>query len=210
MSTFYATITRGSLQKKEKLVDAGQDITGLLELAGGGDQDAQQEVFRRVEDELRKIAESFMRGERPDHSLSSTVLVDEVFMRLVVGGNSRWTNRAHFYRAAAKAMRNLLVDYARQRNRQRRGREHVRIELDLNQFAQDSQQIDLLALDEALRELERLDPRQAEVVELHHFGGHTLQKTADILGVSLSTVKTDWASAKAWLHKQLAGNGDDS
>lgn len=186
--------------------DAGQDITQLLKEASDGDGDAQQEVFQRVENELRKIADNYMRGERPDHTLSSTVLVDEAFMRLVVDGQKlTWTNRTHFYRAAAKVMRNLLVDYARQRNRKRRGREHARIELDFDRFAKDSHQIDLLALDEALRRLERLEPRQGDVVELHHFGGHTLQQTADILGVSISTVKTDWASAKAWLHQQLAG-----
>jgi RNA polymerase sigma factor (TIGR02999 family) len=184
--------------------DEVADITQLLRIASRGDSVAQEELFRRVEEELRTIADKYMRKERPDHTLSTTVLVDEAFMRLVVGGRKlKWTDRAHFYRAAAKAMRNLLVDYARRRQRKRRGPRHVRIQLDPDRLGHEMPQFDLLALNEALDKLKRLDPRQIEVVELHHFGGHSIAETAKILDVSVATVKTDWASARAFLYREL-------
>lgn len=187
--------------------DQRGDITCLLESARVGDRDAQEKLFRRVESELRQAASRYLRREQANASLQPTLLVDEVFVRLVVDGkNIKWQDRAHFYRTAARAMRRFLVDHERERVRKKRGGGQVsRIELDLTRLASRGvEQPDLLALDEALKELEQLDVRQGHVVELHHFGGHSLKETAELLGVSSATVKTDWASARAWLHKKLS------
>ncbi len=187
------------------------DITGLLTAASGGDRKSQEELFREVESHLRRIAHEYLRGERPDHSQQTTALVNDAFMRLIVDGDRiDWADRSHFYRTAARAMRRLLVDHARTRERAKRGGGEVaRADIDIDQLYE-SAVPDLLALDEALKRLEHLDPRQCEVVELHHFCRYSLKDTAEILGVSESTVKKDWKAAKAWLYREIADENDES
>ncbi len=178
--------------------DNSQDITTILGRIERGETEARSELFRRVEEELRVIGRAYLRQERPDHSIEATMLVDDAFMRLV--GNTPLQDRTHFYRAAARAMRHILIDHARQHDRRPQGHREV---VEPNELFTSPLSTDLLALDEALKKLANLDSRQVEVVELHHFGGRTMDETAEILGVSRSTIKNDWAFAKAWLHREL-------
>ncbi|MEZ6120544.1 MAG: ECF-type sigma factor, partial [Pirellulaceae bacterium] len=155
--------------------------------------------------ELRIIARKQLRSERPDHSLQVTILVDDTLLELL-GANAeiKWENRRHFYRTAAKKIRNLLIDHERKRRAQRRGGgEFRRVSLDLDQLSGESTRIDLLALDQALTKLAAIDQRQSDIVELHHFGGCSVNETAQILDVSPSTIKNEWRFAKAWLHREL-------
>ena len=134
-----------------------------------------------------------------------TVLIDDAFLRLVgETADISWHDRKHFYRAAARVMRRMLIDHERQRRAERRGGgEHKRMALDPDMLGETQQRIDVLALDEALTRLSQIDPRQSEIVELHHFGGCSLKETAKLLGISLTTAKADWRTAKAWLHREL-------
>ena len=181
------------------------DITKLIDAVKSGDQRAKGELYNLVEDELRNIAKNKMLRERPSHTLQPTVLINDVFLRLVGGTTPLAVNdRHHFYCAAARAMRQLLVDHERARRAQRRGgNTHERVFEDLDTLADDSQTIDILALDEALSRLNDVSPRQAEIVELHHFGGYTLADVAELVGVSKTTAKADWRIAKAWLFREL-------
>lgn len=180
-------------------------VTVLLAKAGSGDQSAKQELFQRVELELRAIADRYMRAERADHSLQTTILVDDAFLRLVGDkADCGWQDRKHFYRVAARAMRRILIDHERQRRAQRRGGgQHHKVPIEPDHLGVGQMQPDLLALDEALTKLSEVDSRQSEIVELHHFGGCTLEETAKMLEVSPSTVKGEWRAAKAWLHREL-------
>lgn len=165
---------------------------------------ARNDLFRAVEDQLRVIAERSMRRERPDHTLQAAVLIDDAFMQLLeYGQHQNWESRTQFYRAAAHAMRRLLVDHERRRRAKKRGGDYQRVQVDVEQLGVDSPRLDLLALDEALTTLQTLDPRQSEIVELHHFGGRTMEETARIVGLSASMVKKEWAAAKAWLYREL-------
>ena len=177
----------------------------LFRRTGEGDQTAREQLFRIVQHELRAIAEKQMRGERPDHSLQATVLIDDAFVRLAGDdANISWQNRKHFYRTAANAMRRMLIDHERQRRAQRRGGgEHQRVAVELALHGAPDMRLDLLALDEALTKLGEIDPRQSEIVELHHFGGCSLKETAELLELSVGTIKADWRMAKAWLHREL-------
>lgn len=181
-------------------------ITQLLLATNDGDAQAKNRLFLLVERELRIIAAKQMRNERPGHSLQVTVLVDDTLLQLL-GDNAevKWESRRHFYRTAAKKMRHLLIDHERKRRAYRRGGgQHQRLAVDLDQIGVTTSSIDLLALDEALTKLATIDERQSEIVELHHFGGCTLDETARILEVSASTVKGEWRFAKAWLHRELS------
>lgn len=182
------------------------DITILLERVAGGDGEAIEALVRLVEHELHKIADGYMRRERADHTLQATVLVDEACIQLFgENANLDWESRTHFYRAAAKAMRHLLIDYERRRRASRRPPPEARQTLEaLANAAGRESHAELISLNEALERLAQLDPRQCEVVELHHFGGFSIAETAKILGISPSTVKGEWATAKAWLHRELS------
>lgn len=186
--------------------DSKGEITMLLAKANSGDTDAKSKLFGLVEKELRAIAKTKMRGERVDHTLQGTVLIDDAFLRLVgEQAGVDWSGRSHFYRAAARAMRRMLIDHERIRQAQRRGgNEHKRVAADPKYLGNDDERIDLLALDEALTELNEISPRQAQIVELHHFGGYTLEEVAKIVDVSRTTVKADWRIAKAWLFRRLS------
>jgi RNA polymerase sigma-70 factor (ECF subfamily) len=154
--------------------------------------------------ELRALAAAYARGQRPGHTLQPTALVHEAFVKLVEAPAGGWNDRAHFFAVAATAMRQVLADHARSRQARKRGGDWQRITLDGGELGQERDELDLVALDEALEELGRSDPRKLRVVELRFFGGLTAEEVARVLGVSLSTVESDWRTARAWLQIRLA------
>jgi RNA polymerase sigma factor (TIGR02999 family) len=174
------------------------DVTTLLGLAAGGDRHAQDELFRLVEGELRRLAKAYMRRERPGHDLQTTVLVDEAFFQLVVKDKMTLENRSQLYALSAKVMRRILVDYARQRAAAKRGGGEQPVPLDRVPEPADraaSDPLPVLDLDESLTKLEEYFPELAEILELHHFGGRNLKQIADILGIPYSTVKGRYKKA---------------
>jgi RNA polymerase sigma factor (TIGR02999 family) len=167
-------------------------------------------LFPLVYDELRRQAHSFLRRERPGHALQTTELINETYIKLREQRNVEWESRAHFFAICATLMRRILVDYAKTGRRAKRGAgaEHLPIE-GLAIAVAERSDVDLLALDEALNRLAKFDPQQEKIVELRYFSGFSIQETADVLGISIATVKRDWRAAKAWLHHELAGRKED-
>jgi RNA polymerase sigma factor (TIGR02999 family) len=185
--------------------DATPNLTGLLVAWGQGDQGALAALAPLVQQELHRVAARQMAGERPGHILQPTALVNEVYVRLVDWRNVKWQNRAHFFSVAARIMRRILVDAARARGRSKRGGDALQVSLaDVPDVAVPLTQ-DLVALDDALKTLETLDPRQSQVVELRFFGGLSLEEAAEALNVSVGTVRRDWSLAQAWLYRELTG-----
>ena len=182
-----------------------KDITGLLVAWGDGDRAALDQLMPLVNAELRRLARGYMRGERPGHTLQTTALVNEAYLKLVGQRRVRWQNRAHFLAIAAQQMRRILVDHARRRKYQKRGGGALQVTLGEAEGIADERAPNLVALDEALAALAEVDPRRARVVELKFFGGLTTEEAAEALGVSDTTVERDWTVAKAWLHKTVAG-----
>ena len=180
------------------------DLTELLQAHARGDDAAFEQLFPRVYDELRQMARGRMRHERPDHTLGATELVHETFFRLVRLDRIDWRSRAHFLAIASQAMRNVLLDHAEHRGAQKRGAGARAVTLDRLEIPNDMPDDEVLALCEALQRLEKLDPRQARVVECRFFGGLNLDETAEALGISAATVSRDWTFARAWLHAELA------
>lgn len=179
-------------------------ITQLLKDWSEGNQAALDELMPLVYEELRRQASQYLRKERQGHTLQTTALIHEAYLRLAGQNEIEWQNRNHFFAIASTAMRRILVDHARTRHREKRGGNAEDIPLDDALMIGVSQKsLDLVALDEALVRLERLDPRQAKVVELRFFSGLTNEETANVLAVSNATVRNDWTMAKAWLHGQL-------
>jgi RNA polymerase sigma factor (TIGR02999 family) len=184
-------------------VDAPQQVTGLLAQWRAGDPAALESLIPLVYGELRRIAHSYLRGERRGHTLQSTALVNEVYLRLVSQEPGQINNRAHFVGVAAHLMRQILVDYARaQRAAKRDGGR--RVELEESLVPLQLVDVDVLALDDALSALAQLDPDQARIVEMRFFGGLSIEDTATALGVSPATVKREWRTARAWLSRELA------
>ena len=181
------------------------NITQLLLAWGGGDECALEQLMPLVYDELRQTARRYMAHQRPDHTLQTTGLVNEVYLRLVNFGEVQWRDRAHFFAVCAKLMRRILVDFARSRQYQKRGGGAGRVSLEEALVASRDSPAGLLALDEALKSLASIDPRKSQVVELRFFGGLSVKDTAEVLQVSAETVKLDWRFAKAWLHRELGG-----
>ena len=181
------------------------DITGLLKSWQSGDREALELLTPRVYAELRRIASRALARERPDHTLQSTALVHEAFMKLVNQRDVDWQSRAHFFGLAAQLMRRILVDHARRVGRAKRGGEAVRLSLETASDADTPSRSvdDIYLLDAALKKLESIDPTQGRVVELRFFGGLTIEETADLLAVSPMTIKREWAVAKAWLYREL-------
>jgi RNA polymerase sigma factor (TIGR02999 family) len=179
------------------------DVTQLLERATQGDSDARGELIRASYDRLRALAAARMRDERPDHTLTATALVHEVSLQLLQQSDLPLDNQGRFLALAAKAMRNLLVDHARARRRQKRGGERQKMSLDESLVAHDEQSEVLIDLDEVLERFSHIDPRKSQVVELRYFGGLSIPETAEILGTSPATVKRDWEVARAWLLREL-------
>jgi RNA polymerase sigma-70 factor, ECF subfamily len=187
-------------------------VTELLAALRNGDDAARDELLTAVYPELRRIAAHYMRQERPEHSLRTTGLVNEVYLRLfgADGAGLDWQNRAHFFGAVAREMRRTLVDYARARNAKKRPDHKVMVRLSDIDAAAVARDDDLLALDEALTRLDALDPRAGRVVELRFFGGLSERETAEAIGISISTLRRDWNFAKAWLFDQLSPRDRDS
>jgi len=181
-----------------------KDITGILADVSQGDTLASEKLLPLVYGELRRLAAAYFARERPDHTLQPTALVHEAYLRLVSQSNSEWQNRAHFFGMAANMMRRILVDHARKRAALKHGGQKTRIALeDVVSFPQ-PEPLDLVAVDDALDELAGLDSVQGRIVELRFFGGLTIDETADVLGISPSTVKREWAMARAWLFDKLS------
>ncbi len=185
-------------------MDSSQsEVTQLLALVSDGESEALDRLLPLVYDELRLLAASHLRRERGDHTLSPTALVHEVFLRLVGQHSVNWAGRSHFFGIAAQAMRRILVDHARRRSARKRGRQH-QVTLDTDADLPDEMSSDeIVAVDEALAQLAKLDPRQAKLVELRYFAGFSIEEAAAVLGISTATVKRDWALARAWLQHRL-------
>src|SRR6202453_2718303 len=180
------------------------EVSGLLRAWGGGDRGALDTLTPIVYDELRRLARSYMKRERPGHSLQATALVNESYMRLVDYKAMQWQNRAHFFAVSAQLMRRILVDHARRRNLKRgAGVEHISLD-EVAEFGPD-RNAGLVLLDDAMAALARFDPRKAQVVELRFFGGLSVEETAEVLKISPITVMRDWSSARAWLYRELSG-----
>ncbi len=170
----------------------------------GGDCQALDELTPLVYDELRRMARTYLRSERSDHTLQATALVHEAYLRLIDQRSVSWQNRAHFFGIASQMMRRILVNHAVAHAAEKRGGEHEKLSLDEAMGSSNPEQVDLIALDEALTELERLDPQQTRIVELRFFGGLTIEETAEALRISPATVKRDWSTARLWLRRELA------
>jgi RNA polymerase sigma factor (TIGR02999 family) len=183
-----------------------REITAMLRAWGAGDEQASDELIRAVYQELRRQARFQLRRERANHTLDTSALINEAYLKLVEQRSVKWQDRHHFFALASKLMRRVLVDHARTRHRLKRGGADENIELDASLIGGIAIEIDvdLLALDEALTRLGALDEQQVKIVELRYFGGLEVTETAHILGISPSTVVRDWAVAKAWLKRQLA------
>jgi RNA polymerase sigma factor (TIGR02999 family) len=182
-------------------------ITQLLIDLGGGDAQALNHLYPLVLDELKRIASNHLRKERPGHTLNTTALVHESYLKLVDGSTATCGNRSQFFAIASRAMRQLLIDHARQRNAQKRGGDYRQVTLDPNLVATPSRAVDLIALDQAMERLGKIDARLEKVVERRVFGGMKVQEIADSLDVSRRTVERDWERARAYLYRDLAPGG---
>jgi RNA polymerase sigma factor (TIGR02999 family) len=181
-----------------------EDISALLRAWSDGDQSALDRLTPIVYDELHRLARRYMRRERPGHSLQTTALVNEAYMRLVDYERMHWQDRAHFFAVSAQLMRRILVEHARRHNLKRGGGlQHL--SLDEVAIVGGGHDSDLVELDAAMNDLARIDPRKVQVVEMRFFGGLSVEETADVLKVSTITVKRDWRAAKAWLYRELTG-----
>jgi RNA polymerase sigma-70 factor (ECF subfamily) len=180
-----------------------QEITQLLVAWNNGDAAALEQLTPLVQGELHRLAKRYMAGERQGHILQTTALVNEAFLRLIDWKNVEWRNRAHFFGLAAQIMRRVLVDFARARRREKRGGDEIHVSLSEAANIAQERSADLEALDDALQTLEKMEPRQARVVELRFFAGLSLEETAEALNISLSTVRRDWILIEAWLYREL-------
>ena len=179
------------------------EITRLLAAWTDGDQSALDKLVPLVESELRRLAHHYMGRERPGHTLQTSALVNEAYIRLIDWRNVRWQNRAHFFGVSAQLMRRILVDFARQRNYQKRGGGALQVSLAQAESIPVERNLDLVALDEAIQALSQVDQRKAQVVELRFFGGLSVKEVAEVLKVSEETVTRDWRLAKVWLLREL-------
>ena len=188
---------------------APQQVTELLRSWAGGDRSALDRLVPLVHDELHRLAHRCMRQEQAGHTLQTTALVNEAYLRLVDADDVRWEDRTHFFAISATVMRRILVDFARARLAKKREAILLKAPVDLErlQVAAPQPDADVVALDDALQSLAVFDPRGARVVELRYFGGFTVEETAEVLGVSPKTVKRDWAAARAWLMGELQHGG---
>jgi len=188
---------------------APNEISELLVAWGGGDESALDRLMPLVYDELRRLAHRYMSQERPGHTLQTTALVNEAYLRLVNWREARWQNRAHFFAVSAQMMRRILVDFARDKQTQKRGADALQVSLSEASAFTVTRSADLVALDEALTALAEVDRRKAEVVEMRFFGGLSVKEVAEVLKVSEETVLRDWRLAKVWLLRELDKNSDE-
>ena len=176
----------------------------MLREWGNGNREALETLMPLVYDELHKQARRYLRRERANHTLQTTALIHEAYLKLIDQRDVNWESRTHFFAVAANMMRRILVDHARAKHREKRGGEGENLPLEEAMLiVSDEKTIDLIALDEALNRLAEFDEQQSRIVELRYFSGLTLEETAAVLGISRTTVATDWALAKAWLHREL-------
>lgn len=191
-------------------METGSDqVTKLLADWSNGDRDALERLTPLVYGELRRLAGRYLRRERPGHTLQSTALVHEAYMRLIDQRTVRWQNRAHFYGVAAQMIRRILVDHARSRQAAKRGADAPKLSLDEAIGVPERKEVDLIALDDSLEALAQMDRQQSRIVELRFFTGLTVEETAEVLGISPATVKRDWVTAKAWLYRELSRTPQD-
>ena len=183
---------------------SAHEITRLLQAWSEGEQSALERLIPLVYQELHRLAHHYMARERPGHTLQTTALLNEAYLRLVDSAKPRWQSRAQFFAASAQVMRRILVDWARSRQALKRGGEAQPLELEEALVVADAPGADLVALDDALKALAALDPRKSEVVELRFFGGLSVEETAEVLKVSSETVLRDWKFAKSWLRRELS------
>jgi RNA polymerase sigma factor (TIGR02999 family) len=181
-----------------------QEITNMLQDWSEGDREVPARLMPLVYDELRRLALSYLRRERPDHTLQPTALVNEAYLRLADQSNVGFHDRAHFFGVAAKVMRRILVDHARRHHAEKRGGLNHKVPLEDLAATPAGFDFDLVALDDALQALAAQDKRKSRIVELRFFGGLSVEETAEVLGVSAPTVKNDWRIAKAWLRRELS------
>jgi RNA polymerase sigma factor (TIGR02999 family) len=186
-------------------MDAGRaEVTQLLQQWSSGQEQALDRLLPHIHGELRKLAASYLRKERPDHTLQPTALVNEAFLKLVDQRAAKWQSRAHFFGIAAQAMRRILVDHARAHSADKRGGDVRKVPLDTIDVMDRVVDVDLLALDEALTRLASMDPQQSRIVELRFFGGLTMEETAEVMHISPATIGREWRMAKAWLSAELS------
>ncbi|HYV82096.1 MAG TPA: sigma-70 family RNA polymerase sigma factor [Pyrinomonadaceae bacterium] len=186
-----------------------QEVTQLLADWGKGDRSALDKLFPLVHSELRRIAQRQMSQERPGHTLQATALVNEAYLKLAGQQGFDWQNRAHFFAVCAQMMRHILIDHARAHARDKRGGGAVKVSLNDALVVADDQARHFLALDEALRALERLDPQKGKIVELRYFGGLSIEEAAKVMNVSPRTVRREWQRAKAWLYRMITEGIED-
>jgi RNA polymerase sigma-70 factor (ECF subfamily) len=186
-----------------------QQVTQLLDGWRGGDQGALEKLIPLVQPELHRLAHHYMIRERTDHTLQTTALLDEAYLRLADNTKPLWQNRTHFFAAAAQLMRRIMVDHAREHRSLKRGGGAQKVALDEAASVTETRSEELLALDEALERLAGQDPRKSQIVELRYFGGLTIRETAEFLNLSLRTVEREWNMARAWLYRALSGEEPD-
>jgi RNA polymerase sigma factor (TIGR02999 family) len=190
------------------MTSAPRDITRLLLAWNNGDEAALEELTPLVYAELHRLARRYMGGERSGHTLQTSALVNEAYLRLIDWKNVQWQNRAHFFAVSAQLMRRILVDFARANAYAKRGGGAPHLDLEEVAVVSPDRGTDIVALDEALTSLAALSPRQSQVVELRFFGGLSLEETAEVLKVSIGTVRRDWSLARAWLHRAVTSGSD--
>ncbi|HYL99269.1 MAG TPA: sigma-70 family RNA polymerase sigma factor [Blastocatellia bacterium] len=183
--------------------DSSNQVTQLLVDWGNGDKDALDKLVPIVYQELRKLARHYMRGERAGHTLETTALVNEAYLRLVDYNRMQWQNRAHFFAVSAQVMRRILIDHARSHLYQKRGGGAIKVSLSNAAGLTEQRASELVAVDTALEQLAAMDPRKSRIVELRFFGGLSVEETAEVLGISTPTVQREWRKARAWLHKTI-------
>jgi RNA polymerase sigma-70 factor, ECF subfamily len=188
------------------LANQTHELTRLLQAWSDGDQQAFEKLVPRIQRELHRLAAVYMAGERSNHPLQATALINEAYIRLIEWDSVRWQNRAHFFAMAAQLMRKILVDMARARSRTKRGGGTIETKLDEACVLYQERSRDLLLLDAALTEFAEVDPRKSRIVELKFFGGLSEEEVALVLGISVRTVRREWNFAKAWLHSEISGS----
>jgi RNA polymerase sigma factor (TIGR02999 family) len=186
-------------------MEQSKNVTRLLELWSQGDQLALEQLMPLVYSELHRLAQRYMAGERPGHTLQATALVNEAYLKLAGSANTNWESRTQFFGVCAQVMRHILVDWARSRQTGKRGGKVALLELDDALAATAQPGTDLVAIDDALKALADIDPRKSRVVELRFFGGMTVEETAEVLKISVETVHRDWKFARSWLRRELSG-----
>jgi RNA polymerase sigma factor (TIGR02999 family) len=193
------------LEAEQRLNTTGNhEVTHLLQSWSSGNRAAMADLLPLVYDELRRLAASYMRFEAPGHTLQATALVHEAYMKLIQQREVSWKSRAHFFGIAAQMIRRILVDHIRATRAQKRGSGFAALSLDEALGVSEQKNWEILALDDALKTLAKVDPQQARIVELRFFAGLSIEETATVVGVSPATVKRDWVSARAWLHRELS------